>query len=109
MVNSETLKLIQEHNLSYLLLAQKLLQEDKQMGMFRLHFDESMADLILSLSTGQLLEISGSGQLLCQISFNDPELIKRLYSNDRSKTLRQVHAALMLSQSTLAKVPADDS
>ena len=107
MVDTDTLNLIQEQNLSYLLLAQKLLQEDKQMGMFRLHFDESMANFILSLATGQLLELSSSGQLITQFSIKNHEQVMRVLSNDRSKGLRQMHTSLMLAQVEDEKGPAN--
>jgi flagellar transcriptional activator FlhD len=41
---------IQEINLSYLLLMQRLISTDRETAVFRLKIDEEMADLLGSLS-----------------------------------------------------------
>lgn len=97
MLDDEILNAVQEQNLSYLLLAQKLLSEDRQMGMFRLHIDESMAALISSLTIGQMLKLSCSGQLLCSIALPSAAKLANLLSNERSSSLVQMHTALMLA------------
>lgn len=97
MPDSEILNAIQEHNLSYLLLAQKLLSEDRKMAMFRLHIDEAMADILSSLTVGQLLKLSSSGQLLCSIALTSAQRLTGLLFNERSSSLVQMHTALMLA------------
>lgn len=97
MLDEEILNAIQEQNLSYLLLAQKLLADDRKMAIFRLHLDEPMADLISSLTIGQLIKLSSSGQLLCGIALKDTEKLKGLLSNERSGGLVKMHMAMMLA------------
>lgn len=99
MLDDEILSAIQEQNLSYLLLAQKLLVDDRKMAMFRLHMDEAMADLISSLTIGQMLKISGSGQLLCAMALPSASKLSGILSNERSSSLVQIHTALMLASS----------
>lgn len=41
---------IQEVNLSYLMLAQRLLRDNYAAGMYRLGFDSDVADIVLGLS-----------------------------------------------------------
>ena len=100
MLDDEVLTAIQEQNLSYLLLAQKLLADDRKMAMFRLHYDESMADLITGLSIGQMLTISSSSQLLCGMSLNDAIKLKSILFNERSSSLVKMHMAMMLTSNS---------
>ena len=50
MGTSELLKHIYDINLSYLLLAQRLINQEKASAMFRLGIDESMADALAGLT-----------------------------------------------------------
>ncbi|TGV06585.1 flagellar transcriptional activator FlhD, partial [Alcaligenaceae bacterium 429] len=56
---------IQEVNLSYLMLAQRLLRENFAAGMYRLGFDADVAETVLRLSPAQLVKLSASNTLLC--------------------------------------------
>lgn len=100
MLDDEILVAIQEQNLSYFLLAQKMLAADRKMAMFRLHFNEEMADLIASLTTGQMLKLSNTGQLICGFSVQDTGRIKSILSNDRSESLIRTHMAMLLASSS---------
>ena len=53
MHTSELLKHIYDINLSYLLLAQRLIVQDKASAMFRLGISEEMADTLATSSNGQ--------------------------------------------------------
>lgn len=97
MLDDDILNAIQEQNLSYLLLAKKLLSDDRKMAMFRLHFDDSLADLIESLTIGQMIKLSSSGQLICSVALQSAEKLSGLLSNERSSSLVQMHLALMLA------------
>jgi flagellar transcriptional activator FlhD len=100
MLDDEILNAILEQNLSYLLLAQKLLAEDRKMAMFRLHYDGATADLVASLTTGQMMRLAGSGQLLCSPSLLDAAKLKALLCNERSANLVQMHTAMMLASTS---------
>ncbi|MEX1198411.1 MAG: flagellar transcriptional regulator FlhD [Pseudohongiellaceae bacterium] len=91
---------IQELNLAYLMLAQRLLDQDREMGMFQLHITESMADLLLSLSSRQLSQLAGINQFLFQFRLNDSDQLKTLLEDERGQGLTRTHAALVLSSST---------
>ena len=49
---------IQDINLTYLLLAQRLLKEDYATAMFRLKIDQAMAEVLISLSAKQLSQMA---------------------------------------------------
>lgn len=53
MHTSELLKHIYDINLSYLLLAQRLIVQDKASAMFRLGISEEMADTLATLTLPQ--------------------------------------------------------
>lgn len=91
---------IQELNLTYLLLAQRLLKEDRLSAMFRLKFSEEMADLLLSLSTRQLTQLSRTNQVLCTFSLEHAAQLARVLFNERDHGLTQTHAAMLLASST---------
>ncbi len=91
---------IQDTNLSYLLLVQRLLNEDRATAMFRLKLDEAMADLLASLSVKQLSQLARSNQLLCRLCFDEPEQLTRLIEDPRDQGLGQIHAALLMASSS---------
>ncbi len=65
---SEMLNEIREVNLSYLLLAQRLLREDKPMGMFRMGISDQLADVLANLSLGADREAGGVQPGVCAVS-----------------------------------------
>lgn len=98
---------IQDTNLSYLLLVQRLLHEDRATALFRLKLSEPMADLLASLSVKQLGQLARSNQLLCRLCFDDPEQLMKLIEDPREQGLGQTHAALLMaSVSTVTPLTA---
>ncbi|MDT8398936.1 MAG: flagellar transcriptional regulator FlhD [Pseudomonadales bacterium] len=89
---------IHELNLTYLLLAQRLLNEDRVTAMFRLKLNENMADLLVSLSAKQLSRLSRVNQFLFRLGFDQAEQMMKLISDEREPGLAQTHTALLLSQ-----------
>jgi flagellar transcriptional activator FlhD len=98
MINEQLLDEIQDLNLSYLLLAQRLLAEDRAMAMFRLKVDGEMADLLASLSARQLGQLSRTNQLLCQLSLSDETQLQALVKQRREQGLIHTHASMILTQ-----------
>ncbi|WP_136255287.1 flagellar transcriptional regulator FlhD [Onishia niordana] len=101
MINQQLLDEIQDLNLSYLLLAQRMLADDRSMAMFRLKVDEEMADLLVSLSARQLGQLSRTNQLLCQLSLNDADQLQTLVQQRREHGLAQTHTSMLLSQAEI--------
>ncbi|WP_269900061.1 flagellar transcriptional regulator FlhD [Paenalcaligenes faecalis] len=93
---------IQEVNLSYLLLAQRLLRENLAVGMYRLGFDEDVAETVLNLSPAQIIKLSASNTLLCAFRLNDYELLSTLTQNVLGGVLQQAHSTILLSQRATA-------
>jgi flagellar transcriptional activator FlhD len=95
--NASPLAEIRELNLSYLLLAQRLLQEDRPGAMFRMGLSEPIADVLGTLNLAQLVKIAASSQLLCRFRFDDHTILSSLADKERSAALAQTHAAILLS------------
>lgn len=99
MPNENTVLDIQEQNLSYLLLAQRLCCHDIESGAFRLGIDIDMAEAIASLSAAQLVELSRSGQLLCRPSITAKDQLEAVVNKPRDQGLNSLHMALLLAGS----------
>lgn len=100
-LSTSSLNDIQEVNLSYLMLAQRLLRENYAAGMFRLGFDADVAEVVLSLSPAQLVKLAGSSNLLCQFRLNDYQLLSTLTQDVLGGVLQQAHSTILLSQQSV--------
>ena len=103
---SELLKHIYDLNLSYLLLAQRLINQDKASAMFRLGVDETMADTLAHLTLPEMVKLAETNQLVCQFRFSDTTQIARLTQDSRVDELQQIHTGILLSSSLLREVSA---
>ncbi|SEL75073.1 flagellar transcriptional regulator FlhD [Halomonas daqiaonensis] len=98
---------IHEMNLAYLLLAQRLISEDRSTAMFRLKIDEEMADLIQELNARQLTRLSRVNQLLCHFGHDSAEQLRQLTQNPREQGLTQFHASLLMASRPAASSAAE--
>ena len=70
-------------NLSYLMLAQAMVRDDKPQAMFRLGVAEPVADLLKQMSAQQLVRLASRNRMLCKLRFDD-ELIWGLLAGDQN-------------------------
>ena len=97
METAQILEEIRDINLSYMLLAQQLLREDKISAMYRLGINEDVANILEKLSSSQLLRMADTNILLCRFRF-DNNLIAEMLSNDsRDQAVTKSHAAILLA------------
>ena len=97
MHTSELLKHIYDINLSYLLLAQRLISQDKATAMFRLGVGEEMADTLGSLTLPEMVKLAETNQLICQFRFDSHQTINVLTQESRVDDLQQIHTGILLS------------
>jgi len=109
MGTSELLKHIYDINLSYLLLAQRLINQEKASAMFRLGIDEAMADALSQLTLPEMVKLAETNQLVCQFRFTDHQLIDRLTQESRVDDLQQIHTGILLSSRLLRSVSQDET
>ncbi|EBG1721321.1 flagellar transcriptional regulator FlhD [Salmonella enterica] len=104
MHTSELLKHIYDINLSYLLLAQRLIVQDRASAMFRLGINEEMANTLGALTLPQMVKLAETNQLVCHFRFDDHQTITRLTQDSRVDDLQQIHTGIMLSTRLLNEV-----
>ncbi|HEX4857248.1 MAG TPA: flagellar transcriptional regulator FlhD [Limnobacter sp.] len=94
---NDLLEQIREANLSYLLLAKQLINEDKAEAIIRLGIDETTADLLNQLTTAQVLRIAASNMPMCSLRFEDPAVWKLLSDNSKERAISGMHAAILMA------------
>ncbi|EYU16953.1 MULTISPECIES: flagellar transcriptional regulator FlhD [Photorhabdus] len=104
----ELLKHIYDINLSYLLLAQRLINHEKASAMFRLGISDSMADTLSELTLPQLVKLAETNQLVCNFRFEDSETIQQLTRESRVDDLQQIHTGILLSTHLFQKLSSKD-
>lgn len=93
---------IREANLTYLMLAQQLIRQDKAEAVFRLGLSESSAELISALSPAQVLKLSSTNTLLCRFRADDDMVWGLLTSSHApnrvgNDTTQRLHASILMS------------
>ena len=109
MHTSELLKHIYDINLSYLLLAQRLILQDKASAMFRLGIDEEIATTLEALTLPQMVKLAETNQLVCHFRFDNHQTITRLTQDSRVDDLQQIHTGIMLSTRLLNEANQQDA
>ena len=101
MNNEQVLVEIREANMTYLMLAQNLIRQNKAEALFRLGMSEDSADLIAALSPAQVVRIASSNMLLCRFRVDD-EIVWNLLTNhsinkvDNDATTK-LHASILMA------------
>ena len=101
MTNEQMLAEIREANLTYLILAQTLIRQDKAEALFRLGMSEEAANLINTLSPAQIMKVATSNMLLCRFRVDD-DIVWNLLTNhsvnkvDNDATTK-LHASILMS------------
>ena len=101
MTSEQILAEIREANLSYLMLAQSLIRNDREQALFRLGVSEETADLIGVLTAAQMMKIAGGNSLLCRFRMDDDLVWNLLTSHNVKKvdntTTTQLHASILMA------------
>jgi flagellar transcriptional activator FlhD len=103
-VNDEALTLVREVNLAYIMLAQRMLRQDKLVGMFRLGLSERSADLLASLTLAQTVKLAASDQMLCQCRFDDHIIMSTLTQSGGHVDVTSTHTAILLASQKAAEI-----
>ena len=106
MDNAQLLNEIREANLTYLLLAQRMIKDDKAAALFRLGINKDAAELIEALTPAQLLKIAGGNMLLCRFRFDNRVLGDMLSGYVKDKIMASSHAAVLMAGQTAEPIAA---
>jgi flagellar transcriptional activator FlhD len=97
MVADHMMAEIQEVNLTYMMLAQQMLREDKAAAIYRLGISQDVAGILESLSPAQLLKMAASSMLLCRFRLDNTLIAKLLTGNSKERAMSQSHAAILMA------------
>lgn len=86
---------IRELNLAYLMLAQRMLREDREGALFRLGVGTDVADLLLGLSSARLVRMASNQMLLPCFRFDDAMMAGLLAGQGRDQAAAGLHAAIL--------------
>jgi flagellar transcriptional activator FlhD len=101
MTNEQMLAEIREANMTYLMLAQNLIRQDRSEALFRLGLSEDAADLIATLSPAQILKIASGNMLLCRFRVDD-DIVWNLLTNHTPSRVEndattKLHASILMA------------
>ena len=92
---------IREANLTYLMLAQNLIRQDKAEALFRLGIQEEAADILATLSAAQILKLASGNVLLCHFRVDDSLVWNLLTNHDVKKVgneaTNRLHANILMA------------
>ncbi|WP_297448455.1 flagellar transcriptional regulator FlhD [Ferrovum sp.] len=88
---------IRDTNLSYLMLAQNMINQDVAAALFRLGINAEMADLIASLTPAQLIKMAASNMLVCRLRFDENLLLNMITDHTKDRLMAQPHAAILMA------------
>lgn len=97
MANTDLLDEIRDMNLAYLMLAQRLLKEDRATAQFRLKLDDDMADAIGLLSARQLGQLARTNQFLFQFKLASAGQLGQVFGKKLDPAMVQTHASLLMA------------
>lgn len=86
---------IREVNLSYLMLAQQMIREDRDTAVFRLGISGDVAGILERLTPGQLLKMASASTLLCRFRFDDNLIFGLLSGYAKEGSAARTHAAIV--------------
>lgn len=88
---------IRDINLTYLMLAQQMIKEDRQAAIFRLGISQDLVDIIAGLTPAQIVKMASTNMLLCRFRFDEPLLVNMVAGYTKDRLMSQAHAAILMS------------
>lgn len=101
MDKEQVLAEIREANLTYLMLAQRLIRQDRVEAIYRLGMSEETADIVSALSSAQVLKIASGNMLLCHMRVTD-ETVWQLLTNHNLKKVDNENTSRLHAQILMA-------
>lgn len=88
---------ITDLNLTYMLLAQKLLRADRPAAMLRLGISAEMADLLAGMSLADVIKLATSNFVLCAFRLDESSILRNVMQGGRQGALQQAHISIVLA------------
>lgn len=104
--HTEDLVEIQDLNLTYLLIAQRLLKSDFTTALMRLKIDDDLGRHLLSLSARQVGRLARNNQMLFRPCLDGAAQLAQLTHNVRDQGMDLLHGSLLMASAPLSGMPA---
>lgn len=107
--NGEISKEIGDINLAYMLLAQKLVKQDRAAAMFRLGVGRELADLLANMSLTQIVKLAASNLLLCSFRLDDHPMFAVVGDGKdagKDSSLQQAHMSILMAARQMQMRPS---
>ena len=88
---------IRDINLTYLMLAQHMIKQDKAAAIYRLGIGQDLVDVIDQLTPPQIIKMAASNMLLCRFRFDEKLLLNLVTDYSKNRMMQQAHAAILMS------------
>ncbi len=94
---------IRDANLSYLILAQRLIRADRAQALYRLGISEEVASIIEALTPSQMIKVASGNTLMCRFRFDDAMLWSlltehgRTVDGDAERSAGRLHASILMA------------
>ena len=99
--NGEISREIGDINLAYMLLAQKLVKQDRVAAMFRLGVSSELADMLAGMSLAQIVKLAASNFLLCSFRLDEHASMSAVVGEGKDTMLQQAHMSILMSARSL--------
>jgi flagellar transcriptional activator FlhD len=97
---------IREANLSYLMLAQAMVRDDKDAAIYRLGVSADVAGILERLTPAQLVRMAASNMLLFRFRFDDRLIVDMLSDYGSGKLMAGSHATVLMAARPAAGLTA---
>lgn len=84
-------------NISYLLLAQRLIKQDRFTASFSSGIDDDLISIIKDLTLSQINRLASTDRLICQLRIDEVPVLNAITKNSRLEALQGIHAGIVLS------------
>jgi flagellar transcriptional activator FlhD len=94
---AEASREIADLNLTYVLLAQKLLRQDRVSAMLQLGISAEMADLLIGMSLADVIRIATTNFVLCGFRLDELPIFRSVMQKEQETSLQQAHISIVLA------------
>ena len=96
-LNEEITREISDINLAYILLAQKMVKQDKAASMIRLGIGSKLADMLANMTITQIIKLSNSKFLIFSPRLNDEASIHAVGNDEKDSALQRAHMSILMA------------
>jgi flagellar transcriptional activator FlhD len=86
---------LKDMNLNFLMLAQKMLIENRVTAKAQLGISELVAEQILRMGMSEMLRLASTSQSLCMLRFDDEKLWQLAIDNEIDARVSGLHASIL--------------